>query len=289
MTFQVATFPDQHITMVVKPSQKIVTSDVFKEEHLNARDAPLTFTPDSLIQHIKQQMPQDRYIVQPKHVNISAGLGPYFYKLSRELRDEIFIDLLASGHPNFMRTSRAMEQEGKAWVSKAGVYRINVAFPDRAECQMPSRDTVDRIQNVNLKVNGWMVQLLYQNLEHFNTITGPRPHRKTCNVSLKGSPSIQVTSSLQRLTAFEKVVFPIFENWTDGARIRDNFEDYYIKPHDRVVYADFERVRHDLEPHLGKADVGSDRDVWNMVFYPRKAIDEAPVVVGSGGNSGTQS
>ena len=59
------------------------------EEQLNARDAPTAFNRDDLIQQIKQRMPQDEYVVQPKPVNMPVGFGPYIYKLPRELRDQM--------------------------------------------------------------------------------------------------------------------------------------------------------------------------------------------------------
>ena len=76
---------------ISKEELKVAVTTLIKmpEEQLNARDAPTAFNRDNLIQQIKQPMPQDEYVVQPKPVNIPAGLGPYFYKLPRELRDQI--------------------------------------------------------------------------------------------------------------------------------------------------------------------------------------------------------
>ena len=80
--------------MAAKSTQEVITPEAFKDQ-------------DNLNPHINKQF------VQSKPVNVSAKLGPYFYKLPRELRDQIFSYLLVSGYLSLMRTSRAMEQEGK--------------------------------------------------------------------------------------------------------------------------------------------------------------------------------
>lgn len=271
--------------MASNPSQKIITFEALKkdleiavktafeevEEHLNARDAPLTFTQDSLYQRIRQHMRYDEYIVQLKSVNILAGLGPYFYNLPRELRNEIFIDLLTSGHPNFMRTSRAIEQEGKAWISKAGIYRINVGFSDRTNCQKPNQNTVDRIQNVNLKIQHPLCPVDAQILDF---VIGPSPHHKTCNVFFERAISYFAIGRLQRFTWFEKVAL----------RVSTGFRSSYIDPDVRTWALG--RMRGLLEPILGKADVAEDETSCSMVFYPRKA-EEATPVFSIDGSSGT--
>lgn len=294
--------------MASNPSQKIITLEAFKgeleatvttltkmaEEQLKARDAPITFNRDSLIRYIKWRMPHDEYIIHPKPIDIPAGLGPYLYKLPRELRDQIFSHLLASGHPNFMRTSKLMEQQGRAWVAKEGICRINLGYCNGINCQKPSQQIAATIQNVNIRINNSDIATSsldeYPELSLLDIFAGPTPHRKTCNVSFDFYENRYFTvghvvlSRLQHLRGFEKVVLRIWMNWTGGITIENPSENFLAKIPFKVNlrYRAFERARIFLEPHLGQADLRSDKDGWYMVFYPRRAQEKPRC--GSGGN-----
>ncbi len=149
--------------MASKLSREISTFDTFEEEPkltVNSStkkteerrvesDAPIAFDPE----HIKQATPQDKSVEQRPHVDISALSGPYFYKLPRELRDPVFSHLLASGNPAFMRTSSALEWEGKILIAKHGVCRLNLGYKNRTNCQPPSQEILAGIQNLDIRVN----------------------------------------------------------------------------------------------------------------------------------------
>ena len=186
--------------MASVPSQFITTFNDFKRElevafksitdgvneQLNASDAPLTLHPDSLVQFIKQYMPPDKFVVQ-RMQNPSDGLGPYFDKLPRELRDQIFSDLIASGHPAFMRTSNIMEQEGKALITKEGIYRLNFGFAEKGNCPIPNPEVLATIQKVEFHIRHSVNRNLFvwQYLKFrkgLGLIEGLSPQRKTCNV-----------------------------------------------------------------------------------------------------------
>lgn len=296
--------------MGTTPSQKTMTFEAFKEElefadttlikmpeeQLNARNAPTAFNHDDLVQQIKQRMPQDEYVVQPKPVKIPAGLGPYFYKLPRELRDQIFSHLLASGHPNFMRTSRAMRQEGKIWVAREGVYRMNLGFYYRFNCQKPSQEIIATIQNVNICINSDAIATssvdVHSELLLLDIFAGPVPHRQTCKICLEfhsaGLVVIggrEVLSRLQHFRGFEKVVLRIRINWEGALFIRALSDAWLFFPYQTLsMYRGVEQARDFLVPHLGETELISDKDGWSMEFYPRKTQEEAPIV-GSGGRS----
>lgn len=254
------------------------TTKMAKEE-LRARAAPTAFKGDNLIQSIKQHMPRDEYIVPPKPVDLPAGLG-YLHKLPRELRDQIFSYLLTSGHPNFMRTSKVMRQEGKTWIAKEGIYRMNLGFCNGFNCRSPSRKILDTIQNVNIRINNYIVRsstlVEYPELQLLDVLGRSALRRKTCSISFEfyGSPYAhfghEVLSRLQRLRGFDKIVLRVWMNWTGGAAITNPLDYFHLEPPIRFRYRVFEMAREYLEPRLGKADPRSDKDGWIMVFYPRR-------------------
>lgn len=290
--------------MASTPSQKIISFEAFKgeakaaveslikmaEAQLNARDAPMALRRDSLIEIIKHWMPQDEYIVEPK-----PRLGPYFHKLPRELREQIFSYLLISGDLRFMRTSRSMQQEGKSRLATEGIYRINLGFFFQVNCQKPSRQIAVTIQNVNIRLNSCFSPRStldrYPEIRLLDVVAGPPPYRKTCNISFEfyesGNVMVghEVLSRLQRLRGFEKVVLRIRRNAT-GDAITNPFENFHVRLPLRATYKGFDMAREFLEPHLGEADLGSDKDGWNMVFYPRKTQERvAGVLRHTGGYS----
>lgn len=283
------------------PSEKTMTSEAFKEE---LEDAPTTFDRDSLIQLIKQRVPQDEYLAQPKSVDIPAGLGPYFYKLPRELRDQIFAHLLASGYLDFMRTSRAMKQEGETRIAKEGVYRMNSGFDNGIHCQKPSQEVVATIQNVHIRIaystRGSDPDDSTELLEFLDLFAGPAPHRQTCNVSFESHGKkyfvvgYELLSRLQRLRGFEKVVLRTSVKWPGSISMLavwpDRRDDLFNKDLLKVwrSHFEFQAVRTCLVPHLGETEITSVKDDSIMVFYPRKVQQLVPVV-GSAGNSRNES
>lgn len=256
--------------MAAKSTQEVFTPEAVKDQ-------------DNLNQNIKKQ------IVQSKPVNVCAGLGPYFYKLPRELRDQIFSYLLVSGYPGLMRTSRAMEQEGKTWIAKTGIFRVNVGSCNGINYN-PSPETVDRIQNVNIAIKNTITPYSsldqHPELKILDLFAGSTPHRKTCNVSIEfyaTGPTLvsdKVLVRLQCLTGFEKVILRIGIKWTSVTNL--------IKPSDSCLdtshelkswYSDFEMTGKCLQQYLGKTGIKSDKDGWCMVFYPRKAAEEGTIIL----------
>lgn len=250
------------------------------EERPNAGDATVALNQDSLNQQINEQIRCDKHIVQSKPVNVSAGFGPYFYKLPRELRDEIFSDLLVSGHPNFMCTSRAMEQEGKSMIAKKGIFRINVGsrMTNYSNNHSPSQEIVYKIQNVNISIKSHYLpesdQAESTELQLLDLFADPAPHRKTCNVFIElyavGYIVVRymVLRRLQRLRGFEELILRTRIMWTGCL---DN-------PHALKSWnSSIEQTGKCLEDYLGKPDLTSDKYGWCMVFHPRKAVEEGVI------------
>ena len=240
---------------------------------------------ECLIQIHNKQMPHE-HVVQPQEVISSAGLGPYLFKLPPELRDQIFTQLLASGYPTFMRTSKAMKKEGEMWIAKEGIYRINLACFYGINCHGPSQEVLNKIQNVSIRVKGpryWTNTGIagHPELKALDDLAGSAFLHKTCIVSLEFDEPLfhlenRILSRLKRLHGFEKVVLRVWSKWTGEAQI--------INPLGK--HEALEALGDSLKPFLGNANSRSDEAGWSMVFYPHNTRREAPTT-GSGGNRDT--
>ena len=274
------------------------------KEQLNTSDARLVSSPDGLIQCNKQRMPPDEFDVQTTEVNILAGLGPYFYKLPRELRDEIFSDLHISDHLGLVRTSKAMKQEGETWITKKGIYRISLGRFMENKCQIPSPETLATIQNVDISINYSTRQTLTLNVEaefkFLELFASPTRPRNTCTVifeynTLGGNVAIgyEILVRVKRLEGFNKVVFrtgidyaECCAGYTTILSLFGQVRDPSVPDH--LEHKGFKWVQEFLEPSFGKAaDLKSDEHGWTMVFYPPKA-QEAGLTGDNGGNSSGQ-
>ena len=241
---------------------------------------------ECLTQIHNKEMPQE-HIAQPQEGISPAGLGPYFSKLPPELRDQIFIQLLAFGYPTFMRTSRAMKKEGEMWIAKEGIYRMNLASFYGLNCHGPSQEVLNKIQNVSIRIKGpryWTNNTTtaeHPELRALDDLASSAFIRKTCNISLEfDGPSVHlenvILSRLQRLDGFEKVVLRV---WLE--RIGEAQFDHCLG-----TYEAFEALGDRLKPFLGKTNSRPDEGGWSMVFYPHNTRREAPTA-GSGGNRDT--
>ena len=237
---------------------------------------------ECLIQIHNKEMPQE-HIAQTQEVISPAGLGPYLSKLPLELRDQIFIQLLASGYPTFMRTSRAMKKEGEMWITKEGIYRMNLGSFYGLNCHRPSLDVLNKIQNVSIRIIGpqyWTNTTIVEHpeLRALDDLSFSASLRKTCNISLEfDEPLVRlgsmILSRLTRLDGFEKVVLRVWLKRIGKAQI-----DHCLGRHE-----DFEALGDRLKPWLGDPNSTLDEAGWIMVFYPHNTRRTA----GSGGNRDT--
>ena len=233
-------------------------------EHIvNQRDATMAPSRECLIQMHNERMPQE-HIAQPQEVLSPAGLGPYLFKLPPELRDQIFTQLLASGYPTFMRTSRAMKKEREMWIAKEGIYRMNLACFYGINCHGPSQEVLDKIQNVSIRVKGpryWTntTTAEHPELKALDSLACSAFLHKMCNVSLEfDEPLIHlgnvILSRLKRLDRFQKVVLRVWAKRTGEAQF------------DRVLgrHKDFEALGDSLKPFLERRIPGQMRlaGVW---------------------------
>lgn len=269
--------------MAVKMITKIV------EEKLDASDNPMIFNSDDLSQYIKQRLPQNEFTVRPTQSKIPAGFGPYFYKLPRELRDQIFSHLLVFDYLSLMCTSRAMKQEGTPWIVEEGIYRINVGFRKKTNCPKPSQEMLATIQNVDIRISHTIRPTStlqeFPELQFLNLFAGSAPHRRMCTVFFEpdaiGYATIghKILLRLGRFKGFEKVRLLIGMTSADSYKVADRSDDWL----DSTVQAQYwglDWARECLEPSLGKADLRSDEDSWIMTFYPCKSQEVASIMGG---------
>ncbi len=242
---------------------------------------------NSLMRCIESAMPQESQCVfEYPRVDYAGGLGPFFSKLPRELRDQIFSDVIVSGYPQFMSVSRVMKIEGKALIHKKGIYRLNFGYDVsrnqlgflKENCLRPFQKIADNIQNLSItvKVQDFSLptpasrHLHSEAFQYVDILMGVRLTYKSeghcwiagcCNQRARILWNIILI--IRGLTAFDTVELHIE---TD------------LNPRNRWEYWQSERiasfrarVRKDLEPFLHQELVESEADKLHLVFHPRKA------------------
>ena len=253
--------------------------------------AAVSFDRKSLMGFIESSMPQKiSYVVEVPLGDYAAGLGPFFAKLPRELRDQIISNLLTSGNPQFMSVSRAMSIEGKALIYKKGVYGMNFGHDvskqefglETANCPTPAQEVTDSIQNFSLAfdMRDWQSSGVPESTvsadaaQHLDMLMGCRVPRGTCRISFKLHPYDHPTtfwyinSHLQGLIGFDTVVlridvdttyFPASPHRSIPKRIKW-FENVALRV--AQVY---------LQIYLGNGEMGSDKDGKRLILHPRRA------------------
>ena len=244
---------------------------------------------NSLMSCIESAIPQEsQYVFEYPRVDQAGGLGPLFSKLPRELRDQIFSDLIVSGNPQFMSVSRVLKTEGKALVYKKGIYRLNFGYDiDRWQlgflkdnCLRPFQKIADNIRNLSItvKVQDFSLPTLasrHLHSEAFQYVNilmgfrltymhGPCYIGGCCNKVARMLWNIILV--IRGLTAFDTV-----ELYIDTDLNHRNCSKLWQI--ERITY--FRSVVcEDLEPFLRQEIVESDVDKLHLIFHPRKAWKE---------------
>lgn len=194
-----------------------------------------------------------------------------FSKLPREIRDMIFEEMLASGQPQFLRTSKIMNQEGADMIPKHGVLRINIGFGAMISHPTITQKVADTVQNLRLRVN--MTDYISFALGRYperafpkmlKMFSNPKISRKSCNVFFEGRSAshrliaLEVVYSLKLLKEFEEVTLSIDASSFGGGKETNQ------NRHVSLDIAYFE-----LEQHLGAAYRVKEKVGPQLVFYPR--------------------
>lgn len=230
---------------------------------------------EGLLEYMRLKILPDVYIIKPTPINVAAGFGPMFLKLPREIRDMIFGPVIASGHTQLLRASRALNEEGMVLVSQHGICRINIGFREATGFTQPMQRTVDTIQNLRVRVNtryyltdNYKNSPGYQLLEMF--ARGKLPSQRTCSVVFETYPQkcrvdFEVLSLLTILERFDKVTLRIEVDSAIDVPLLDDFRYWYAM---REGYISLDKACKDMEPTMGAAYQENNAEGMHMVFYP---------------------
>ena len=239
--------------------------------------------------------------VAPMSVDMQRGLGPVLSQLPGELRNHIYSYLLSTGHPQFLRASKALYLEGSALMAKDGIYRMSFGMlPEKINYLLPSQRIVDTIHNLDIRVNlsyyGWgsWAPERCEDLWLLRVFGEPGYTRGRCSVTIEVYPSTaeyllaRFCMALRLLSDFETVVVRAEIGWLEknspGTAPPQSLMD-------EANYAWFERRETDPVPwsvfkfqylydhihltlDLGKPRLEQDESGLWLVFHPRKALEK---------------
>ena len=230
--------------------------------------------------HLGHQMTLVTSMSERNTVDVTTSLGVLLLKLPQEIRDLILSPLLASGHPQLLRTSKAINAQGMSLMSKCGVYRINVGFGRRkTNCPQLTQPLADTVRNIHFCVN--MRFYPSQNLgglpekRTLEMFTRKDPGCKSCSVIFEGSyinyamVAREVLGCLILFKEFEKVTLSAKTDWPAGQCFSDQTLDWYRASGSCSKIRDFAFAREYLESTLGTAYRVGQGHGEQMVFYPQ--------------------
>ena len=233
----------------------------------------------NLLRHIGQQVLLNGYLVEPNPIHLAAGLGPMFSKIPREIRDSIFEELLASGHPEFLRASKIMNLEGTSLISKYGIYRINIGFGKKANCPKINQKTADTVQNLHLRVD--MTQYTsfgggrYPQGNILEMFSNSDICRKYCNVSFdccsttRRLLSMEVLRFLKSFKKFEEVALSINTSGFGGISYPEHmYARIWIEVYKKYRHLSLDFACQALESDLGTAYRVQEGESTQLVFHP---------------------
>ena len=229
--------------------------------------------------HLRHQMTPATSKSNSDTVDVTTRLGTLFFGLPQEIRDQILSPLLASGHPQFLRASKAMNTQGMSLISKYGIYRINIAFGRRKNnCPQLTQSLADTVHNIHFCVN-----MRFYPSQHLDGLPEKRTlqmftrkdsGRKSCSVTFEGSYTNnqmvagEVLACLTTFKDFAKVTLITDIDWIPGQCFTEATMKWFRSLAARCRTRCFAYAREYLEPSLGTAyRVGRAPDD-QMVFYP---------------------
>ena len=277
-----------------KDLDTVVEGLIKKIQNLHQTDDRVDITRTYILEHVRLKMLPDVNVVEPNPINVAAGLGPLFFKLPqqirdmiyptglgpflfklpREVRDKIYQHVLASGHTQFLRASRALKKEGTSLISQHGICRINIGFQEKTGFAQPVQQMVNTIKNLDVRIDtkyspGYSLKdspgsQLLEMFARAKFLT----HR-TCTVILKTYPVPQAEQEalnlLKHFEGFEEVTVRIKYKLVSSMFTYDNFSHWHSM---RDEYLRLEFARRELEPTLGTAHQGWYNEGWHMTFSP---------------------
>ena len=212
-------------------------------------------------------------------VDLTTSLGTLLLKLPQEIRDMILQSLLASGHPQFLRVSKALNAQGMSLIARYGIYRINIGFGRRKiNCPQLTQQLADTVRNIHFCVNMTSYPSQYlEGLPEKRTLgmfTRKDPGRKSCSVTFEGTyinkqmVAGEVLACLMVFKEFAKVTLSTDIDWLPGQRFTKPTLEWYRSLSACSRTRDFGYARRYLESTLGTAYKIGQRHRDKMVFYP---------------------
>ena len=204
------------------------------------------------------------------------GLGLFFYKLPQELRLKIFGYCIALGHPQFMRASRILQNEGNAVVSKKGIYRLRLGQMIDSNGQYPSHDVVKAIQHLEISVEVPPRTFYYpiSSWGRLKPFEDPDTPRGKCRIVVQAEHIMDVIALAEMfyfvscLRGFDEMLIHVmvFRDLPDNL-----FASLIESP---AEYRFLELVGESLFEQLGEGQVESKAYGFAWRFYPRKYLEE---------------
>lgn len=239
----------------------------------------LKFSPEiqtSMESNLMQQNITTNNLEQPSkfiqqtdvNINMIMGLGPLLYKLPAELRLMILGQCIASGHPGFMRASRALHKDGQAIILEKGIYRVHLGQPYDHYGQQPNQDFVEKIQNLDVTVDLTKYRGYARVLEPFADL---KIHRGHCNLVLKVVcvpnlvAGIELLRPVWHFAGFKKVGLWVDIVETQGLKLNCSCSDAQL-----LENRDERWVRNFVISRLGKVGIVKAKDCFRISVGSRK-------------------
>ena len=204
------------------------------------------------------------------------SLGPFFYKLPQELRLEIFGYCIALGHPQFMRASRILQNEGSVVIHRKGTYRLRLGQILDSNGQYPNQEVAKAIQHLEVSVDVPPRTFYYplSSWDRLKPFEDPDTPRGKCRIVVQAEHIMDVIALAEMfyfvscLRGFEEMLIHvmIFRDLPD-----DLFASLIESP---AEYRFLELVGESLSEQLGEGQVESKAYGFAWHFYPRKFAEE---------------
>ena len=247
--------------------------------------------------------PEILFSVAPDSVDVRRGLGPLLSQLPGEIRNDIYSYLLSTGHPQFLRASKALHIEGSYLVAKHGIYRMSFGLDNGSNYSLSSQRIVDTIRNLDIHANltyyaawPWVTEGI-SDLWILQAFGEPGRIRGRCSVSIEAGGSTaeellaRICMPLRLLSDFETVVVQVDLAWLRepsspinfplGSMLVNMSTAWFEQPKTVRVpwsvfkYTYFYEHTH-LTQNLGEGHLeGGDDGGARLVFHPRKALERA--------------
>lgn len=236
---------------------------------------PVVLDRSWILKKFGDKMTQDEYILEPKAMEVSQGLG-HLHKLPRELRDLIYGYAIANGTTALVRASKQTREETSKIIFEKGIYRLLLGCNEDYKNPRLSRSLAKKVQHLRVRVNsrGPIIFGLDQYLPRLHKFDGSTVQRKECVVTIESDPfthnmdAIQVTRELVDLTGFERVTLELDLDW-GGEPWPDTVEEFENERIRRRLGGALHYQKGMLEPTLGAADVVLDKETQRLSFFPR--------------------